>query len=348
MLKVTKSNELVYASYKLTLTEIRIVLYGISKINPMRDNDMPLTHTINVSELAEFYNISKDGLYSEIKTALCDRFFNRKIVINDNIKRKTTIDRWISHIDYDHDSRAFTYTYNPELKPHLIKLENMFTTYVLKHISKMKSIYSIRIYEMCLVPLKASKKNNIKFSKKLDRLKKMLDICDKYKDLCNFKLRVLETAKTEINLYSDIQVDYTILKNGRTERCIEFHVSYKKIEKNNPIVKQNIKSEQIKNYHSYKIKISDEKLKKTELQDHEIDNCVDIGRLKYTYWINRQIIESNMHIDEDKRIKFTQPNGDELTLIEISNIKEEKMQSRLNLLFKEGHNDVDCFWINKN
>ena len=139
LLTVTKSNELIKASYRLTLLEKRIILFGIAKINPMRaENDMPLTHTINITELADFYNVDRNYLYGAVKTALCEHLFNRKIVIKSEDDKEGTLDRWIDHVHYDENAKTFTYHFNSRLKEHLINLEENFTKYTLKNMEHLK------------------------------------------------------------------------------------------------------------------------------------------------------------------------------------------------------------------
>ena len=216
LLTVTKSNELIKASYRLTLLEKRIILFGIAKINPMRaENDMPLTHTINITELADFYNIERTSLYSSVKTALCEHLFNRKIVIKTGDDKEGTLDRWIDHVHYDENSKTFTYHFNSRLKEHLINLEENFTKYTLKNMEHLKSIYSIRLYEICVFRINASKKDNISFSYSVSKIKEMLE--PSAKDIFNFleknlTLKEYNTMKEFIiyKVKSDILKNYKI------------------------------------------------------------------------------------------------------------------------------------------
>ncbi len=222
-LKVTKSNELIRASYHLTLLELRIILFGISKINPMRE--MPGRHDVNCYEMAEFYNIEVTDFWFKIKHAFCERFFERKIIIKDN--ERTVISRWIFEIEINDNTKILSYIYNPSILPHLSQLEKRFTSYGLKYISKMTSLYSIRFYEWSIMQLNAAKKNNVTFQKTVEELKEDLVLQDKYKQLGDFKKRVLDVAKEEISDLTNITFDYTIEKQGHHIKYIEFKASFK-------------------------------------------------------------------------------------------------------------------------
>ena len=222
-LKVTKSNELIRASYRLTLLELRIILFGISKINPMRE--LPARHEVSCHDIAEFYNLETRNFWQEIKHAFCERFFERKIIIKDN--ERTVISRWIYELEIDEAQKIISYVYNPSILPHLSQLEKRFTTYGLKYISKMASIYSIRFYEWSIMQLNASQKQSITFQKTVEELKEDLALEGKYKQLGDFKKYVLNVAKEEISDLTNITFDYIIEKQGHHIKYIEFSASFK-------------------------------------------------------------------------------------------------------------------------
>jgi plasmid replication initiation protein len=58
-------------------------------------------------------------------------------------------------------------------------------------------------------------------------IKKKLELGDKYDRFSNFKTRVLDAAKKEINKFSDLNFDYKIIKLGRSPYQIEFSVNRK-------------------------------------------------------------------------------------------------------------------------
>jgi len=54
-----------------------------------------------------------------------------------------------------------------------------------------------------------------------------LDLTEKYKRFTNFKTRVIDPAKKEINKYSDISLSYIVKKLGRHPDEIEFTIKRK-------------------------------------------------------------------------------------------------------------------------
>ena len=226
---VAKHNALIEASYRLTLSEIRLIVYGISLINPIA-KEFPLSYVINIDRYAELFNLDKNHLYQEIKDIARKKLFRREFsyTLDDG---KTRITRWLSAIDYE-DKTGFVELHFPQtLKPLLHQLKQNFTTYHIEKISKFKSIYSVRIYEQAIMKLKKSNEYRVAYKTKIEQLKELLGVSDKYKHFPNFKKYCLEKSKQEINKHSDIKMGYEVIKQGRTPHEIKFTVSHKESKK---------------------------------------------------------------------------------------------------------------------
>ena len=227
--KVTKSNSVINASYRLSLNELRIVLYGLTHINPRKD-EFPLFHRISVRELAEFYDIGekqRGSFYDDIKHALINKFWEREFSYFDDELNEVVKRRWLIEVRHGRKDGTLAYHYNPMIQKHLQKLASHFTTYSLEHVAQMKSAYAVRLYEMSIMYLNASNENKAAFSKEIAELKDHLGIPEKYKHFYHFKSRVLEKARKEINQYSNINFRYKSIKLGRAVHQIQFTVSKK-------------------------------------------------------------------------------------------------------------------------
>lgn len=231
-MKITKSNAIINSSYRFSLNEMRIVLYGLSYIDPTAD-EFPLFHTIQIKELAEFFDIGekeRGSFYDDIKHALITKFWERDFSYFDEEKDKIVKRRWLIGVEYGGKDGTLAYNYNPLIKSQLQQLAKRFTSYFLSNVANMKSAYSMRIYEIAVMYLNASSKQKTMFSKKIGDLKHHLGISDKYKNFYDLKKRVLEHARKEINKHSDITLNYEVLKLGRTPHEIKFTVTRKKTQ----------------------------------------------------------------------------------------------------------------------
>ena len=222
---VTKSNALIEAGYRLSLTEMQIVLYGISLINPTRTN-FPLCYRVDIARFAEMFNREHGQIYQEVKEAIQKRFWERDFSYKDE-DGKIVTNRWLTRIKHKDKTGFIEIKFNEEIQPYLHQLQNRFTTYYIEQIADMKSVYSVRFYELGIMHLNKSKKNKVFFKLSIDAIKKRLELTEKYSRFSNFKAFVLEPAKKEINKHSDIRLHYEVIKQGRKPSEIKFTLTKK-------------------------------------------------------------------------------------------------------------------------
>jgi len=230
---ITKSNALIEAGYRLSLTEMQIVLYGISLINPL-GKDFPLKYQINIKRFAELFNRDHGDIYGEIKKAIFSKFWERDFSYKDE-QGKVFTNRWLTQVVH-HDKKGFIQIkFSEEVRPYLYQLKKHFTTYYIDQITEFKSIYGIRFYEMAIMCLKKSKQEKCSFTLEIQEIRNRLELNEKYKRFYDIKKRVLETAKREINKHSDIKFSYKVKKLGRSTHEVEFIVSKKTKETEKPV-----------------------------------------------------------------------------------------------------------------
>lgn len=224
-LTVTKHNALIKAAYRLSVMELRIVLYGLSLINPMSAS-FPLSYKINIREFAEFFSLDPNWLYKDLKKIVISKFWEREFSYIDP-EGKFTKSRWLIQVTYKDDEAYLEVFYNPLLTPMLQVIKSNFTSYHLSKVASMKSAYSIRLYEICLMEAKKFEhsQNNqsqqlTQFRIEIDKLRYLLQVGEKYKIFRDFKIRILEKAKAEINKHSDIKIKYEVIKKGRSPHFI--------------------------------------------------------------------------------------------------------------------------------
>lgn len=222
---VTKSNTLIEAGYRLSLTEMQIILYGISLVNPLSEN-FPLEYKIDIKRFAELFGRDHGDIYDEVKTAVLSKFWERDFSYQDE-KGNTVTNRWLTQIKHQDKQGFIQIKFSEDVQPYLHQLSGNFTTYYLEHIANFKSIYSVRLYELAIMELKKSKKSAYKFTLAIEKIRERLDLTDKYKRFFNFKTRVLDAAKKEINKHSDIKFNYKVIKKNRSNHEIEFMISKK-------------------------------------------------------------------------------------------------------------------------
>ncbi len=222
---VTKSNALIEAGYRLSLTEMQIILYGISLVNPLAE-DFPLQYRIDIKSFAGMFNRDYGSVYTEVKEAVISKFWERDFSYRDE-KGNIVTNRWLTQIKRQDKTGYIEIKFSDELRPYLHQLKKHFTTYYIDQISSFKSIYAVRFYEMSVMHLRKGEYSKRSFRLKVSEIRDRLELHDKYKRFYDLKNRVLESAKRDINKHSDIRFDYSMIKIGREVDEIEFTV-YKK------------------------------------------------------------------------------------------------------------------------
>ena len=132
--------------------------------------------------------------------------------------------RWFQTVKLFPKSGMIRVRFHEEMFPYLFRLAEqmredgkLYTSYTFRYVLPMKSTYSIRLYEL----VKSYQKNNSSWWFDLGSLKHLLD-CDNYKRFPDFRRYVLEPAVKEINQYTDIKLDYNLIKQGRKVVAIDF------------------------------------------------------------------------------------------------------------------------------
>jgi hypothetical protein len=213
-LVVTKSNALIEANYKLTITEQKIVLFLVSKIR--KDDDDFKTYILPIKEFYELLGYRGSPKYSEMRKITKD-LMGKVLEIKEDKKLKQI--SWLSYVEYNQQEGNVSLSFDPRLKPYLLQLKREFTSYKLKNVMELKSNYAIRMYEI-LKKWQTVKEIVIP----LTDLRQMLGTGDKHPEYHNFKKRVLNTAKQEVKEKTDIFFDYEELKKGRKVTALRFTI----------------------------------------------------------------------------------------------------------------------------
>lgn len=214
---VVKHNDLIQKSrFNLSLQEQRVILFLISKIKPTDDNLKE--YEFNILDFCEVAGIKEPrGSYDSIKKVLLSLY--RKGFELENEKKWVAIN-WIIKPQIDKSSGVIKLKLDEDLMPFLLDLKNNFTAYELYSILNFKSKYSVQIYEIL-------KSNEFKkqFETSVEDLQFKLN--SKYDRFYDFKKRVIEPAVKEINEQTELNINVSYIKNGRTYEYIKFIIKNK-------------------------------------------------------------------------------------------------------------------------
>ena len=234
---VVKSNQVIEASYRLTLSEQRLILLCVQQIKKAQTVRVTDTFTVTAMAFADMFDTPQKNAYRELQT-VADRLYDRSVTVHDpdpeNPKIATTKTRWITSVSYLPDEGTIQLTFAQKMLPYIAMLEGGFTRYNLEHIANMTSVYGIRFYEFFKFWLFGSSHGNKKIG--MAELKEKLELKDKYSSIKDFKLYVLDKAMSDINNASDLSASYETLKTGRKITHIEFSFAIKEKKATNSVL----------------------------------------------------------------------------------------------------------------
>jgi plasmid replication initiation protein len=215
-LTVVKSNALVEASYRLNLNEKRLVMACIAQLDSRKP--VPDEITVLAQDYAEAYGLSLKNAYTQLYDAT-NTLFDREIKIGmtEPYGDGERI-RWVSHIKLADGSGQVKLRFSDAVKGYIGNLKARFTSFKFEQVSALKSVYSIRLYELFIQFQKFEQR---KIS--LEDLKEMLGIeASQYQAFKALKQRVITPAMKELNAKTNLEVDYEQIKDGRKVVALEF------------------------------------------------------------------------------------------------------------------------------
>ena len=221
-LTVVKHNCLVDSAYSMGVFEQRILLTCISRIDSTKSIDENRVFTIFVDDILDLVDISKDSAYQKLKNACETLAMNRTTV---ELPGETIKMNWMSTVRYVEGKGMAELRFTPEIVPFLTQIKQNFTQYKLDSVSKFKSSYSFRLYELI------NRWGGKEYVVTVLWLRERLLLTDKYDRMVHFKTNVIDIAVKEINETSNINVRYEQIKRGRNIVAFRFIYSRKQDNK---------------------------------------------------------------------------------------------------------------------
>ena len=223
---VVKDNALINASYNLDLVEQRLILLAIIEARQsgkgINANDPLTIHAESyINQFSAHRNTAYEGLKSACK-ALFSRYFTYQEPRGKAIANIQS--RWVSQIAYIDEQAKVEIIFAPAIIPLITRLEKEFTKYDIQQVSGLSSGYAIRLYELLIAWRSTGKTPIIE----INEFRKKLGVLDnEYKQMNNFKSRVLEPAITQINEKTDIKIKVEQHKTGRSITGFSFKFKQK-------------------------------------------------------------------------------------------------------------------------
>ena len=229
---VKKDNELTQALfYDMTVTAYRIILLASSDKFLEQIKKNPLA-PIRISP-TDYHDLYGNGIdaspaYRALKKSV-DELLDAKLRFR-QIKAHGESGHWIggtNWIDtakYNSQLKVLEITFTPGIIPMILDVQSQYTYYNLRHIAKLGSIQSMRMYELMMRWRKRKSTPVLSVA----YMRTWCGVPDgKYEDLKDFNKCVIKKAAKEITDKTDIEVEYSQITEGKTTKEYVFTMTYK-------------------------------------------------------------------------------------------------------------------------
>jgi plasmid replication initiation protein len=219
---VVMSNDLIKSKSNLNLNEVKLLRICIMQV--IKEAKDFQTYKVNITDLAKMLNIDRHGIYLTIDSMTTNLLKEVVFVGDGNPKHKWLKFQWVSRCKYENG--VLEIRLHDDLKPYIIGLSKYYTQYVLQDVLLLKSVYSIRLYELIRQEMRyevfASRTATVYLS--LDTIRKATDTENKYEKLSMFRARVIDSSIKEIREKLGYDITYTVKKQSRQVIGFNFHI----------------------------------------------------------------------------------------------------------------------------
>ncbi|AMP21465.1 hypothetical protein AZF37_09790 (plasmid) [endosymbiont 'TC1' of Trimyema compressum] len=226
---VVQDNMLITATYKMNRNELLAFKQIISQVNTKNKSKIvqitkgdiikfifPNAQKVKSHSIdSKYYQVCKKYYLSLIETSIMINQLSKNI---------------ISDVHWESDSNIVTIKFSDDIMPFIYGLKKNFTKYQIGYLVKLKSKYSILLYEYYKMH-SYNKKGNCSWNESVNNIRNMLNIKTKYKEYSLFNQDILKNSQQQINEHTDIHIEYKALKNtadGKIVTDIKFTVTQKK------------------------------------------------------------------------------------------------------------------------
>lgn len=228
-LSIVHSNELVEASYSLTVDELRLLNLALTKVDSRKPN--PGQIDVYPEEFAQKFNLCSHNIWRNMKNAVSE-IMRKPISFNlldDNGKLKRINLSWLVMSEYyvdQNDGSKISIEFSPKLEPYLFELKSKFTNLNFEFAGRLTTPFSFRLYQWLIKAKhldRAKEGDSVSVVLDVDWMKDTAGIKGQYERWVDFKKFVITPAIDQINAKTDISVIWQPIKQGRAVKSVQFN-----------------------------------------------------------------------------------------------------------------------------
>lgn len=216
-LKLKQSNNLILATHRMNIQQMRLFFYACSQYQGDLDIE------VSIDDINRILAYQGGNQREIIKNAIPTLMQSALVHIDDENGERWSIAITDSYIK--NDNKTVRFTFNKTVQKELEELRG-YTWLYLSNLTGMSSTYAVRIYEFFAMRLGSQNKKDT-FDFDLNKLRIYLDCTNKLEDFRNFERTVLKKAEKEINEKTNIKMSYKKIKTGQSITSILFTFKWK-------------------------------------------------------------------------------------------------------------------------
>lgn len=222
---IVQSNDLVEASYNLSIDEMRLLSFVASKIDSKKKNIGEIK--VSSSEFSNVFSLSKANVHRNLINSV-KTLANKSVTMQLDNKRNIVLP-WLAMGIYDRQPNEGSYVivaFSQYIEPYLFELKDKFTAINFEYASKLTTPFSYRLYQWLIKAkhLNSAKDcGSIKVVLDLEWMKKQAGLDGLYERWVNFRDRMIEPAIEQINSKTEISVIWKPIKQGKAVKSVQFN-----------------------------------------------------------------------------------------------------------------------------
>jgi plasmid replication initiation protein len=223
-LTIVQANDLIEASYNISIDEMRLISFVASKIDSRNKSIGEVK--IYPSEFAEAFGLDRHNMHRNLINAL-KSLANKSVTMPLDEKRNIVLP-WLGMGIYDrqpNDGSHLVVAFSQYIEPYLFELKDRFTAIDFNNAAKLNTPFSFRLYQWLY---KAKNLNNNKqgdtvaVQLEIDWMKSQAALVGEYERWGVFRDKVIKPAIERINVHTDLSVIYEPIKTGRKVTAVKF------------------------------------------------------------------------------------------------------------------------------
>lgn len=212
--RIIKTNPIINARFDITTVQMKVFLKIIASIDQSKDDISEVQ--ISVAELQKFVGRTSKNIHKYLQEELV-KLKQRNIFYEDEHIRLDT--NLLSSIIYYKKQGFFSFEIPKALKPFLLQIKENFTVFDIRNMLFLESIYAMRLYEYC-----KEFERFKQFEIDVEEIKERFGIADRYKNYFDFKLKVINQARSELMKNSELYFDFEEIKEGKKVVRLRFTI----------------------------------------------------------------------------------------------------------------------------